>query len=690
MAKTPQQKRAIEAPIDAHVVLEAVPGSGKTFVIERRLDHLVQNGVNPDNILVVTFSRSQAEDMGLRIFSTFPYLAETSLRTGLGGNGQVTTIHAACWRMLKEYYPEFAARRVAKSWQSRSIIEKWVEKVGWLVENPRTRKLEPVGFNSILYWIDEAKRDFIRWEHDALYHYFDEQVGDYWAPNLTRAALHYRHEMQRDNLVDFADMMYEAEYAFTYDEGFRTYWQQRFTHLLIDEAQDTSAQAMRIVEKLHPKAAFIVGDSDQTLYRFNGAAPEFNLRDGFDRIFGGQRFNMTVNFRSHPGLLKRAASLIIHNYDEETRKYGKTIEAWEEAMPGPDLTWAWFEDPEEEAWEIAREIEAELLSEDGKPGDYFVMGRVNAQMAYIELEFLRRGIPFVNLGNMSFFNRRIPKIVTSYMRLAVNPVDWDAYDYVYNIASVRMTKRDGSYCPTRYLGAEFNARLDRAQPVIAQLRAHRFDENRKGWAQWKNGATDLIETLEHLQFSPGNSALVFIQELRKFVLDAWIEAEYRAEDDEAGSGEIESVWDDLAVLEEIGSRLSVEDFFTYMGQLQAGKNVKPEDLVDYVLIGTIYRFKGLERPNTYIIGASDGVLPHRFSLGWTPPTDGIPRPSKSTVWDERNVMYVAVTRAKRRCRVSGVAQWPGQKEPLLPSRFVYEMDLMSREVEYGLEPSTEE
>ncbi|HMN10769.1 MAG TPA: ATP-dependent helicase, partial [Bellilinea sp.] len=589
--------------------------------------------------------------------------------------GQITTIHAACYRMLREYYSELRSLSVAEAWRSRSIIEKYVERIDWTYFNPRSQKREPVGYTSILYWINEAKGAFVPWSRGSLYTFYIDKVGDKWASNLTNVALEYKEQMNRSNRWDFADMLYEAEKSFTYDKDFQSYWHERFSHLLIDEAQDTSAQAMRIVERLAPQSVFVVGDGDQAIYKFNGAAPELNLRDGFDRIFGGQRFNMTVNFRSHPTLLRRASSLIVHNYDEDTQQYAKTIDASEESVPGPDMTWNWYDTPEEEAAEIVAEIENEISSNTSQPGDYFIMGRINAQLAYFELELLRHNIPFVNLGRTSFFNRRVPKIITEYMRLAVDPKAWNSYDYVYNIASRYMTKRDGKYSQTRWLGREFNDRLDRNGTVLDELGRHRWDKNARGWSQWEKGAGDLIDLLMELQkYEPKHSALSFIHVLREEVLDAWIEAEYTTDED-TSSGEIDSVWDDLAVIEAIAQNLTLADFFTYLDQLQAGQDVKPEDLVDYVLIGTIYRFKGLERPNVYVVGVCEDILPHKFSMGTTPPTDGIPIQSKTTVWDERNVMYVAVTRAKRKCRVSGMAQWPGRKDPLVPSRFVYEMDL---------------
>jgi superfamily I DNA/RNA helicase len=553
----------------------------------------------------------------------------------------------------------------------RSIIEKWVEDNTWEWFNPYTQERELVGWHSVFYWIERAKRDFVPWRLAKLTEYFLEHLDKEWAYTLAACALDFQKSMNRKNEWTFSDLLYQMEQKLNIDATFQEKWHKRFTHILVDEAQDTNAQAMRIVKLLDPKALFIVGDADQTLYRFNGADPKGNLRDEFDNAFGGVRLKITQNFRSHPTILQRAEKLIICNYDEETEKYRKTLSACEGTEPGPDLTWAWHDTAEEEADEIVREL-SNSLKNGKEPGDFFIMSRTNAQTAYFELELLQRKIPFVNLGQSSFFNRKVPGVIIAYMRLAIDPYAWKSYNRVYNVPSRFMSNSRGDYIQTRWLGHKFNDRLDRDNVVKEELTQHEHDLNERGWAGWQKGVSDLLHVLEVFdEYGKSDNAGAFVQEVVSLVLGRWMEEEYPTEMD--GSA---SAYDDLAVIQEMASRFTIEQFMGYVDQLQSTNKVKPKDLVDYVLLGTIYRFKGLERKVVYVVGLSEGLLPHRFSLGANIPTDGVPLPRTGTVWDERNLTYVAVTRAIEECHLSGVADWPTVKELLVPSRFVAEMGLL--------------
>lgn len=669
---TAEQEKAVHWPVDEHVRLRAVPGSGKTTAIKHRLHYLIEQGISPLNILVITFSRTQSEDMALRIFEAYPYMAGTALNDGLSGSSQITTIHAACRRILQSSFGSYySVQNRAPEWRIKSVIEDFVEKRDWQWYDSREGAYRPVGWKSVLYWIDSAKRDSTKWTRDALTDYFLKQpvLAEYdRIYSLVDCALTYQRELGKYRQWTFADLPYDMEYKLQSDPDFQQEWHDRFTHIMVDEAQDTNAQAMRIVHLLEPQSVFVVGDQFQTLYRFNAATPEVNLGRGFEEMFGAGSLDLSLNFRSQPIILQRAHNLIQNNFEDG---YFQELNGYHE-KEGPDLVWRWYDSPESESEAVVSEVGDRIEHLDEKPGDFFIMSRTNAQLAHIELALLERKIPFVNLGQSSFFNRKVPRIVADYMRLVVDPLAWDAYRSVYNVASHKMTDRSGEYCATRYLGNTFNDKLDQTKPVIEQLKAHRLDVNERNWAQWQRGAEDLIYVIQSLQeFQPDHSAAALIEKLQEIVLRPWMAEEYPYEEDSS-----ESAYDDLAVVLGIANQLTVEQFLDYIGALQATKDVKPEDLTDYVLIGTVYRFKGLERPVVYVIGLSDGIFPHRFSLGDAIPTDGVPLPRTSTEWDERNLCYVAITRAKQECQLSGIATWHTSRDPLNPSRFIHELGVL--------------
>lgn len=656
-----------------------------TFTIAYRVKAFLDQGVDPANILVCTFSRSQAEDMSLRILSFlkqhYPTIGLSALANGFGeGIGQITTIHATARRMLIHYpeYTKYSELQVAPTWKERSIIENFVERINWTYYNVREKKEALVGYQSILFYINNAKNAGVNLNVAELTEYYlSTGLGREHVRNLVSTTLHYQQELQRNNMWTFADMLYECEKQLREDAAFRSYWHDRFTHVLIDEAQDTNGQAMRIVHLLNPSSITVVGDADQTLYAFNGATPDTNLRTGFDQRFGGGRLSMSVNFRSQPNILKRAGLLIRHNYDSETIKYMKNLQPREGVAVGDDVTFSWYQDAEEEARGVVANL-VQYIEEGHVPGDFFIMSRTNAQMAYFELELLNHNLPFVNLGVSSFFNRPVPRMLLNYMRLAVDPTDWEAFDIVHNVASCWMTNNQGKPINTRFLGQKFLERLSRTNSdgtptnSLEEAYAHKYDTDQRGWTRWQRGVQDLQDTMQALAgYEMSHNAGSLASEITQIVVDKWIENEFGVETDASDGAR-----DDLQVVLALAKRFTVRDFLEYVRQLTATKDIKPENMTDYILIGTIYKFKGLERPIVYVVGASQGLLPHRFSLGETPPTDGLPIPSTGSLWDERNVMYVAVTRAKDVCHISGIQNWATIKDPLEPSIFVQEMELL--------------
>lgn len=680
---TPQQQEAVDAPADKHIVLEAAAGGGKTTVIGERINTLIQrDGVDPSHMIVATFSKSQAEDMALRIFSKFPYLKDTALGTGFNGSGQILTLHALARRMVVNYYEDCAHLNVAPSFKERKIIEDAVDALNWTIG--KGEDAEPVGWESILHWINKFKGaangdDLIPYTQSTIYEWAKhERIGEY-AEKFARVATSYQRSLENAGMWTFADMLRMCELKLTEDEEFRETYRKQFTHILVDEGQDTNIQCMRILGKLSPQSLFIVGDGDQELYGFLGARPEVNLRSGFDKRYGenGMRLWMTQNFRSTPVILDRANKLIHHNYPDRTSPYMKTLVPGLK-REGADLTFEWYANPIEEAKAVITQIHQRMEEGELVPGQVMIMGRLNAQNAPIELELLRRGIPFVNLGNVSFFDQGIARVVISYMKLALNPSDWDAFQVVYNIASRRMHNKNNEYSPTRWLGKEFLDKVRGQGNLIEASVKNKYTKNARGWAQWTNGITDLETTMWILRdFNRADSAHSFMRKLKEEVLDAWIDDQYGVESDASGS-----VRDDLAVLMEIANQFHVGEFLDYAEQLRNLKGVKPEDLVDYVLVGTVYRFKGLERDVVYVIGMSDGLLPHAFAIGTASPhTDGLPVENTTSVRSERNVAFVAVTRAKIECHCSGVEIWPTHDTPMEPSRFLYEMGLLEQATE---------
>lgn len=223
-----QQKQAIEAPIDANIRVLASPGSGKTFVIERRYKYLVDNGVNPQNILVCTFSKAMADEMGKRIQETCP----------VANLEQISTIHAFCYRLLTKWYPdEFYNWQVPKEWQVRKCLE---DNIGLL-----WNEAKKPGYKEVLSFINRSK--YLGLTIDESYEWFVSVLGQDRGEWLYELRSRLDAWLNRNRSLTFSDMVYHAEQRLKNDADWRTGLQEKFSQVIIDEAQDTNYQAMRIL-----------------------------------------------------------------------------------------------------------------------------------------------------------------------------------------------------------------------------------------------------------------------------------------------------------------------------------------------------------------------------------------------------------------------------------------------------------
>jgi DNA helicase-2/ATP-dependent DNA helicase PcrA len=321
-----QQKAAVNAPLDKAARVLAGPGSGKTVVIEYRLEFLLDHGVDPKHIIVVTFSRPMADEMLRRIIKLCPEIAGTALER------RITTIHALLFRLLRA---EGETRKVAKTWQIKKAIEEAAE----------AEDLDE-GWKVIQSWIDSAKAHCVREGEDEPW--FRERLVAAGAPVFERA-------MRSQGLLTFADMLYLTELLFEDSPAVLKKWQGWTEHVLVDEGQDTGGQAMRILTALAaPQDNFyIVGDSDQLLYRFAGATPEANLAQGFEQRYpDGLTFKLETNYRSSQAIVASINQLISNNYGQHNEHLHKTLVAPSSRVSRSSCRTAGF--PETTSWEAGR------------------------------------------------------------------------------------------------------------------------------------------------------------------------------------------------------------------------------------------------------------------------------------------------------------------------------------------------
>ena len=674
----PEQYRAINAAVLGAMRMQAPPGSGKTFTLAHRVKFLVDNGVDPEGIVAVTLTRTMAEELYARILRASPGLDEATMRA-------FTTIHAFCLRILKA---DGDKRQVPKVWEVKKELRSIAEKV-WLDDGERP------GWKEIVCYIDSAKAAGLPGERDMeMFAHVTDKLGNHVGRKLHRARNQYDRWMQANGFISFADMLFDVEMKLKNDVKFRERWQRQYTHVLVDEGQDASGQAMRILTALAaPQNNFtIVGDGAQLLFRFAGAECELNLQGGFeDRYPDAETIMFTVNYRSTQAIIDSYTRLIGYNYAAKggpyDDKYNKKIVAVPGAPKGTAPTFTMYADVEEEAAMVTRDIKT-YVDAGGDPGDIFIGTRTRAQTGYLEGHLTALGIPYINLCGASFFGLRHVNDVVSYIRLAHDQTDSAAFQRVYNIASSNMKypwgEHKGKYCSHRYLGKEF-LRLckDKATRVPQFKWASRAVDERKresGRDSYRAGVRDLIGFIDSLCIVLSTESLPSAIE---FIVNRCYH-DYLMADEGIDVDEVlgDSKLDDLKTVAELASRFTnVEEFLGFVEKAQdAAKAAKNRKWDGHLVIGTIHRLKGTERLIVYGVGWCEGtdkqgwpvgLLPHTFSM--RPPSimGVLPVGSQGRVEDERCAAYVLASRAKLELHLSGCATY--RKAMMGPSRFIKEM-----------------
>lgn len=419
---------------------------------------------------------------------------------------------------------------------------------------------------------------------------------------------------------------------------------------------------------------FTVGDTDQLMYRFNGAKPEL-LTEEIDRYIPSiQTYFLDTNYRSTSRIIEASKRLIAQNYSDAggpyPQKFMKNTQPREDAPEGESVQFQMFPTARDEAQGVADYI-VDLLANGYEPGHFYVGTRTRAQLAYLEGPLYRAKVKFVNITGGSFWqNFHVARIV-GYLQLAHDTNNDAAFQLVYNIASGNYTDRQGKPCHHRWLGAEF-LRLTKGRFGLMHLA---IAANRR----YYYGVKDLEDYVRDIQAeisyadSPVGPLNYIIENYR-----GWLKAQGELDQEDGDS----SIADDIAtILEVAGEYTSVEAFLGYVREMtEAAEKAKAGTTDDYVVLSTYHRLKGSERRVMVAMGWCEGVdpfgnrkglLPHTSAIGILPQFGVLPTGAPSSVEDERCIAFVAVTRAKEKVLVTAPGEWRGIK--MFPSRFVGEL-----------------
>ena len=616
-----EQRRAVLHGAGPLLIL-AGAGSGKTRTLTHRVAHLVrEQGVAPWQILAVTFTNKAAAEMKQRLEKLL----------GAADLPWVATFHATCVRILRREIATlgFTSDFTIYDDQDQQRLLKDILKDLDIPEKVLKPRAAAVA-------IDAAKNRGL----------LPDQVegGDYYAELNARVYTEYQARLKRANALDFGDLLLLTVHLLEENPTVLTRWRERFNYLLVDEFQDTNQIQYRLVNLLaaRHRNLCVVGDDDQSIYRWRGAEVENIL--GFERDYPGAAvIRLEQNYRSSGKILDAAGAVVAINRGRK----GKTL--WTENPPGEPLTVETLPDDLEEARFVANEISR--LRQSGRPlREMAVFYRTNAQSRSFEEALVRERLPYVMVGGLKFFSRMEIKDILAYLRVLVNPADALSARRIINV-------------PSRGIG---NATVERINAFEIEaggfLPACRLALQRsalKGAAASKVAAfVALIDS-----FAARLQRLPYPQLTSVLIEESGYGPSLREERTEEAKERLQNLEELLKGMEEHrGSEGTLQE---YLEQVALVTDLDSYDSsFDRVTLMTLHAAKGLEFPVVFMTGMEEGLFPHS-RVG----------EHKDDLEEERRLCYVGMTRAMhklylshaRRRRIYGDFQY----NP--PSRFLAEI-----------------
>ena len=622
----PPQLQAVTLP-PVHALILAGAGSGKTRVLTTRIAWLMSTSqVGPHGILAVTFTNKAAKEMTARLSALVP----------INTRGMwIGTFHGLCNRLLRAHYREAGlpqSFQILDSADQLAMVKRLLKNL-----NVDDEKYPP---RELCQFINSHKEQGIRaGQAEAYDNYTQKRVELYGE---------YETQCNREGVVDFAELLLRCHELLQRNEPLRKHYQERFRYILVDEVQDTNKLQYAWLQLIAGGGAkiFAVGDDDQSIYAFRGAEVG-NMRD-FERDYAGENIiRLEQNYRSHGNILAAANALIKNNRE----RLGKNL--WTDAGAGePIRAYEGYSDIDEARF-IVDEIR-DLVREGTSPTQIAILYRSNAQSRILEHELFAKAVPYKVYGGLRFFERQEIKHALAYMRLLGNPDDDTAFLRVVNF-------------PTRGIGARS---LENLQATAHQTNSSLY--NAAASLTGKAGQTvgAFVRLIETLRQETANLPLPEIVEhiveksglTQHYRLDK--EGQERLENlDELINAAASFVDDDGVVVGHQAEGGALVSFLTH-ASLEAGEHQAGEGQ-EAVQLMTVHSAKGLEFDAVFISGLEQGLFPHENSVAQG--SDGLE--------EERRLMYVALTRARKRLYVScaQTRMLHGQTRYCVPSSFLDEI-----------------
>ena len=624
----PKQKEAV-LHTDGPLLILAGAGSGKTRVLTHRIAYLIDEcGVNPWNIMAITFTNKAAGEMRERVDNLVGFGAESIW---------VSTFHSSCVRILRRHIENLGYTT------SFSIYDSDDQKT-LMRQVFKTLDIDTKQFKerSVLAAISSAKDKLITPEEFLL-----NAGGDFREKKTGEIYKEYQKQLKKNNALDFDDLIVKTVELFQNNPQILDYYQERFRYIMVDEYQDTNMAQFKLVSLLASKYRnlCVVGDDDQSIYRFRGADIQNIL--SFENTFPGTMvIKLEQNYRSTQNILDAANEVIRHNFGRKD----KTL--WTANGEGDKILFKQFDTAKDEADFVVRQIRDSGYSYQ----DQAVLYRTNAQSRLLEERCIFYNVPYRLVGGVNFYQRKEIKDILAYLKTIANGVDDLSVIRIINVPkrgigattigrvtafasehsmSFYDTLKEAKQIPGIGKAAEKISRF------IAQMEAFR--------AMAYSEEYSMKDLIDHILEDTG-----YEEELQE---EGEIEAQTRLEN-------IEELINKAAAYEEDSEHPTLDEFLEQVALVADIDNV--DDTEDRVTLMTLHSAKGLEFPKVYLVGMEDGLFPGMMS---------IMSDDKTEMEEERRLCYVGITRAKKELVLTAARQRMinGETRWSKPSRFINEI-----------------
>jgi ATP-dependent DNA helicase UvrD/PcrA len=625
-----EQKEAVfhtEGP----VLILAGAGSGKTRVLTHRVAYLIEEkGINPWNIMAITFTNKAAGEMRERVDSLVGFGSESIW---------VSTFHSTCVRILRRYIDRLGYDNNFTIYDTDDQKTIMKEVCKYLDIDTKIYKEK-----ALLGTISKAKDELI-----GPMQFRINVQGDYSKEKIAKVYDEYQKRLKNNNALDFDDLIVKTVELFQDNKDVLDHYQERFKYIMVDEYQDTNTAQFQLISILASKYRnlCVVGDDDQSIYKFRGANIS-NILD-FEKVYANAKvIKLEQNYRSTQNILDAANNVIQNNFGRKEKKL------WTDNEEGEKIAYRQFQNAYEEAEYISEDIVKNVRNGAYEYNDCAILYRTNAQSRTFEEKFILANIPYKIVGGINFYARKEIKDLLAYLKTIDNAKDDLSVRRIINV-------------PKRGIGATTIARVQdfAIEQEITFYNALRMADEIPTIGKSSVKIKPFVNFIQVLRSKLDYLSVTEI--MNEIIEETGYVRELEAENDEEARARIENI-DELiskiVTYEESADEPSLSGFLEEVALVADIDGLDEES--NHVVLMTLHSAKGLEFPNVYLAGMEDGIFPSYMTITADDPTE---------IEEERRLCYVGITRARQHLTLTCAKQRMirGETQYNKVSRFIKEI-----------------